>query len=123
MADTRPTRINFFRAVYLCGLLLLAPKRFLAEEDADNKLRSERTDKQQKEPSAFVVRRAFWTSLALVVLSGLFGGIVGFVLKNAGFCAKPVTVVGLQVFAALMLLWGPCLSVDGKRNMVRGDAY
>jgi hypothetical protein len=47
MADTRPTKVTFCRAVHLCVLLLFAPKRFLAEENAeDSKLRSERIDKQ-----------------------------------------------------------------------------
>jgi hypothetical protein len=106
MADTRPTKVTFLRAVRLCALLLFAPRRFLVEEDADNKVRTERTDQQQRERSALIVRRAFWASLALVIVSGLFGGGLGFTFNKLACCAKPVVILGLQVVGAMALLWG-----------------
>jgi uncharacterized membrane protein YedE/YeeE len=106
MADTRPTKVTFLRAVHLCGLLLFAPRKFLAEEDADNKLRSERTDQQQRERSSLIVRRAFWASLALVIGSGLFGWGLGLALSKMACCAKSAVIVGLQVSGAMILLWG-----------------
>lgn len=106
MADTRPTKVTFCRAVHLCALLLFAPKRFLAEEDADNKLRSERTDQQQRERSALIVRRAFGTSLGLVVASALLGGVVGLSVGTVVGCANSTAILGLQISGAMTLLWG-----------------
>lgn len=75
-------------------------------EDADDKIRQERTDKQIPERTAFTVRRAFWKSFVLVVVSGVFGGSLGFVLGCAVGCAKPVVISSLQIGGVLVLLWG-----------------
>lgn len=106
MADTRPTQVSFFRGFYLCALLLCAPNKFLAAEDADDEIRQERTDPQKPERSAFIVRRAFWKSFVLVVASGIFGGSLGLVVGCTVGCAKPTAILGLQIGGALTLLWG-----------------
>ena len=106
MADTRPTQVTFLRGFYLCVLLLCAPSKFLAEEDADDQIRQERTDQQKSERTAYVVRRAFWKSFVLVVASGIFGGSLGLVVGRAVGCARPIVILGLQIGGALTLLWG-----------------
>jgi len=106
MADTRPTKVTIFRAIYLCFLLLFAPRKFKTEENEDNKIRNDRTDQQQKECSASIVRRAFWTSLALVIISSLLGGVIGCVLSKTIGCAESIVISGLQVGGAMALLWG-----------------
>lgn len=106
MADIRPTKINLFRGVYLCVLLLFAPSKFIVEEEKDDKIRQERTDKQIQERSAFIVRRAFYKSLILVSVAGLFGGCLGLLVGNIIGCADSKFIVALQVSGALILLWG-----------------
>lgn len=106
MADTRPTKINIFRASCLCVLLLIAPKKFLAVEDADDKIHQERTDKQKPERSALLVRRAFLKSLLLVVAAGVFGGSIGVSINKIIGCASPALIMWLQISGALILLWG-----------------
>lgn len=106
MADTRPTKVSFLRACYLCVLLLFAPKTFLAKEDEDDEIRQRRTDKPKTERSAFVVRRAFWKSFLLVIAAGVFGGAIGFIINSVAGCATPALIMGLQVGGALTLLWG-----------------
>lgn len=106
MADTRPTEVSCFRAIYLCILLLFAPSKFQIAEDADNKFRSERKDQQERERSGIIVRRAFWGSLVLVTGSGLLGLSLGLVIGYMVSCVSTVVILGLQVGGAMMLLWG-----------------
>ena len=106
MSDTPPTKVTLVRAVQLCVLLLFVPKKFLAEEEADNKLQSERNDHEKCTHSAFVVRRAFWFSLVLVLASGLVGALFGVAAGYITGCAKTVWIVWLQIVGSLFLLWG-----------------
>ena len=87
-------------------MLLFAPNKFLAAEDADDKIRQERTDPQKDERSAFIVRRAFWKSLILVVIAGVFGGCIGAIVNCTVGCTKSTTITVLQIGGALILLWG-----------------
>lgn len=56
MADTRPTQVNPWRAVYLCVLGIFAPAKLAAEEAADNAARNNYSEKADSTPRAFVVR-------------------------------------------------------------------
>jgi len=106
MADTQPTRVTFLRAIELCVLLLVAPNKFSGEEDADNKLLSERRGPRQPEDGASVVRGAFWGSLRLVSTSGLVGGLAGVALSRLCGSPTPGVILALQLTGALVLLWG-----------------
>jgi hypothetical protein len=67
MADIQPTPVGFFGAIRLCWLLLTNPKRFLAVQDRDNQARNHYTDRVEREPSVYIVRRAFFYSLLLII--------------------------------------------------------
>lgn len=106
MADTRPTPVSFGRAVWLCFLLLFAPKRFAKAEQEDNAARQNFTGSSpEDEPSSMVVRRAFFASLALVVVSGILGYLVGTIATNV-VCATGRGIAWLQIIGACVLLWG-----------------
>ena len=106
MADTRPTNISYTRAIYLCALLLFAPKKFQIAEEEDNVLRSKREDKQTKERSALIVRRAFWQSLMFVATSALIGWGLSFIIVFATSCTSAKVIAGLQIGGAMLFLWG-----------------
>src|SRR5713226_7711211 len=93
MANTRPTPIGFRKAAWLVWLLLAKPKRFLELHP-------------EKDENAFVVRRAFFKSLLLVLASGAVGYIAGIVLGRASGCASANLVSWLQIAGAGFLLWG-----------------
>src|SRR6266571_4020812 len=78
MANTRPTPVGFVKAACLVWLLLTKPKRFLELQAEDSKASNAVTN-PEKEEGAFVVRRAFFKSLLLVLASGA----VGYDLKKA----------------------------------------
>lgn len=105
MADyDRPTSVSFFKAFYLCLVLLFAPKHFLSLQEKDNELLKVQS-KGQREPGAFVVRGAFFKAALLVAISGAVGYAAG--LAMAAFtCAAPKCVMWLQIIGACLLLWG-----------------
>ena len=106
MADTRPTEVGFFGAVRLCWLLLVSPRRFLEVQAEDNRVRSSYTDRVDREPSAYIVRRAFLYSLLLVLGSGAIGYGIGAALGAKVTCAETGYIVWLQIAGAGFLLWG-----------------
>lgn len=106
MSYARPTSITFVRAAKLCVLVVISPTKFLAAQEADNRLLKEQNEGTTPEPGAFVIRRAFFMSALLVVASGILGYLGSLVAGKAGVCATPRLVMWLQVFGACLLLWG-----------------
>ena len=105
MADTRPTPVSIGRAVWLCLLLLFAPRRFAQAEQEDNAVRENFTSPSEDFHPSKVVRRAFFASLALVVVSGTFGYFIGTGATSI-VCATSGGIAWLQIIGACMLLWG-----------------
>lgn len=105
MANTRPTPVGFIKAVSLVWLLLVKPKRFLELQAEDAKALNAVTN-PEKEEGAFVVRRAFFKSLLLVLSSGAVGYVAGLALGAAKGCASANLVSWLQIVGASLLLWG-----------------
>jgi len=105
MADTRPTKVNFFRAVYLCILLIFSPHKFLKIEDEDNEARNQYSNKAEEAPNALIVRHALLLSSVLVLISGSIGFISGFIAKILFGAPTGTTIKILQVCGALILLW------------------
>lgn len=105
MADTRPTPVGFIGAVRLCLLLLCAPHRFIEAELQDAAARNNYTGHAEQEHRAFVVRKAFARSAALVAASAAVGYGSG-LLTSAAACATSTTIAFLQVIGACLLLWG-----------------
>ena len=106
MASNIPTPVSFFKAVWLCLLLVFCPKKFILEERKDIESRNNYIGKQSDVPRAKIVRAALFKSLGLVILSGLFGYAFAKVSNLIGFCSSPYTVTLLQVCGASILLWG-----------------
>ena len=105
MANTRPTPVGVTRAVWLCLLLLLAPRRFDQIEEPDNVARVGSSNSSQSEPPSSVVRRAFFASFLLVVTSGVLGYLIGLGIGST-VCATSRSIAWLQIIGACILLWG-----------------
>ena len=105
MANTQPTPVGFFKAIHLIWLLLAKPARFL-ELQAENSKALNAVKDPAKVEGALVVRRAFLLSLALVVVSGAAGYVVGSVLGRAFGSPPSGAVAWLQIAGAGLLLWG-----------------
>ena len=107
MADTRPTTANPWHALKLCLQVLFAPGQMQEAERQDEECRKAMpAPPSTKTHRAFVVRRAFFSSLTLVLLSGALGYIAGFAMGSLQRCATPGTVSSLQIAGASLLLWG-----------------
>lgn len=106
MADTRPTKLRLLYKIYLCFLAIFNPKNLIEEEKKDNDIRKGFSDKEEKEHGAFIVNRAFWSSLGLIIVFGLLGALVGKML--AFLYSQPANwmIVLLQIIGASLLLWG-----------------
>src|SRR5438552_16747765 len=105
MANTPPTPVGFLKAACLVWLLLVRPKRFLELQAEDGKALNSATN-PQKEEGALVVRRAFFRSFLLVLVSGAIGYVAGLGLGGLIACASPNLISWLQVIGASLLLWG-----------------
>lgn len=106
MADTRPTPVSFFRAVFLCILLLFSPKKFKVAEDADIKDRDSYTNTAEPISRALFIRKAFFRSFALIIAFGIAGYCTGLLAGEFVACASPNRIIWLQVVGACLLLWG-----------------
>jgi hypothetical protein len=107
MADTRLTKINLWRKVYLCLLAVFLPNKFVTEEEMDNEERKNFPQPPPPEkPRIFIIRCAFWTSLFLVVLSGCIGYALGYAMALKIGCVDLYKITFLQIIGALFLLWG-----------------
>jgi len=77
------------------------------EERRDDEVRKTMAEPPPASPHrAFVVRRAFFSSLALVLVSGAVGFSAGVMMKSLGRCATGATTSWLQIGGTSLLLWG-----------------
>ena len=106
MADTRPTAVTPLRACHLSVLGIFAPARLMKEQEADNDARKQFTDAPPPEPTAFVLRRAVWSSLVAVLLSAGAGYGTGWIVIRLIGCVGPSVITILQLVGAALLLWG-----------------
>lgn len=106
MADTRPTKVTFVHAVYLCLLGIFQPAKLVEEETSDKRARNNFSAPIEPEQNAFIIRRAFWTALLLVIGSGILGYFVGLLFGISFGCSTPKPIAALQIVGASMLLWG-----------------
>ncbi len=106
MADTRPTPANARRAFGLSLKVLFQPKQMQAEEEKDAELRQAMGNPPNDQPHrAIVVQRAFFSSMILVLTSGLLGYTAGIAMASLGRCADTTTTSWLQISSAAILLW------------------
>ncbi len=105
MANTQPTPVSFLAAVRLVLLLIFKPKRFL-ELQAENSAVLNAVPNVVREESAFVVRRVFFTSFLLVLVSAGFGYVVGLGLGQVIGCVSSGVIVWFQIVGTSLLLWG-----------------
>jgi hypothetical protein len=108
MADTRLTKIGPFRALVLCAFAAFAAAKLVEAQQADDETRKRFPQPPPPQlPKAFIVRRGLWESLVWVLASTAVGYVTG---KSLGLvssaAATPLVVAGLQVFGAIVLLWG-----------------
>jgi hypothetical protein len=106
MADTRLTAIGLGRKMVLCFQVIFAPGTMMAAELKDNEAQKALRSGGKPRHGAYIVRRAFWTALALVIGAILLGLICGRVLRF--FIGRPIPelVTWLQIIGAGLLLWG-----------------
>ncbi|PPC93176.1 MAG: hypothetical protein CTY33_09230 [Methylotenera sp.] len=91
-------------AIWACLLAIFSPKHFLSFQERQTKLLG--ITAASDNCSALVIRRAFWLSLLLVILSGIFGGASGLLAGQVFGPASPRLISTLQVIGACILLWG-----------------
>ncbi len=106
MADKRLTKVGFVRAIYLSFLAIFLPAKLVKEEEKDAEERKEFPPSPPPEQRAFVISRAFWFSLLLMIAFAAIGYICGQVI-NKFLGSVPVIVITLfQITGAMFLLWG-----------------
>ena len=107
MADTRLTKVSFVRATYLCLLAVFRPEKLVKEEEKDNEERKNFSPPlAPPEQRAFVIRRAFWSSLLLMIASTAIGYIVGQVIDKLLGSVPKILITSLQITGAMLLLGG-----------------
>ncbi len=107
MADTRLTKVCFVRATYLCLLAIFRPEKLVKEEEKDNEARKNFLPPlATPEQRAFVISRAFWSSLLLMITSLAIGYIVGRVIDKLLGSVPKILITSLQIIGAMILLWG-----------------
>ncbi len=108
MADTRPTKINLFKIIYLCCLAVFHPKQFIKEEQNDNAVRKSfpPLKEEERKHHIYSIKRVFWYSLGLIILSAFFGGLVGLLLFCIFSHPSSIVIASFQIVGACLLLWG-----------------
>jgi hypothetical protein len=108
MADTRPTKINLVKIIYLCFLAVFYPKKFIKEEQNDNAIRKNFPPIQEEESKhgIYKITRAFWSALGLIILSAFFGGSAGLFLFRTFNQPDSIVITSFQIIGACLLLWG-----------------
>ena len=107
MANARLTKLGFLKAVQACVLLVLFPKRFQRWQEADNKLlNAQNNDINSRGRPSLVVRRALFTSLVLVLISGCVGYVAGSVTTHLIGYASQTNIIWTQIVGVSVLLWG-----------------
>lgn len=92
------------QAIWACLLAIFSPKHFLLFQEGQSKAQG--IPAASDNSSVFVIRRAFWLSLVMVISSGALGGFVGLVAGRVLGIASPYLIGTLQVIGACLLLWG-----------------
>lgn len=105
MANTKATPAGPFRALKLVALLLFRPARFEELQAEDNAILNAVTSPKRTEP-ALVVRRAFFASLVLVLVSAAVGYGLGAGVSHWLGCFRAGLVAWLQIVGTSVLLWG-----------------
>lgn len=106
MADTRPSKINFFKIIHLCILAIINPARFIKEEEKDNAIRTSFTSNTAQTHRIYSVIKAFWCSLGLIILSSILGSLAGLILRHWSPHPAILKIIFLQGMGACLLLWG-----------------
>lgn len=108
VADTRPTKINLVKIIYLCCLAVFYPKQFIKEEQKDNDIRKNfpAIEEGENKHDIYKVTKAFWYALSLIILSAFFGGLVGLFLRHAFSHPDSNIITAFQIIGACLLLWG-----------------
>lgn len=106
MANTNPTPISCFEALYLCVLLIVSPKRFTEMEIQDTAKSDSFVDQPEIKSRAELIRNAFGNSFGLVLASATFGYLIGYAMQSFGRCATSDTVFASQLIGTCLLLWG-----------------
>ncbi len=91
-------------AIWACLLAIFSTKHFLIFQEGHAKMFG--IPAASDNASVSVIRRAFWLSLVLVLLSGAIGGFAGFVAGQVFGVASSHLISSLQVIGACILLWG-----------------
>lgn len=92
--------MGFFQKVYFCLLAVSSPKKFSEKAKVFDEHKS---DEQE---SIYVVKKAFWVSLFIVIASGVIGYIIGYLWNLVMGCVTTWIITLIQIFGALFLLWG-----------------
>ena len=108
MADTRPTKINLVKIIYLCFLAVFYPKQFIKEEQNDKAIRNNfpPIKEEERKHGIYKITRAFWSALGLIILSAFFGGLAGLFLLHTFSHPDSIIITSFQIFGACLLLWG-----------------
>jgi len=97
---------NFLKSITFVFLAFFNSKKFIREEKLYNDLENAFSSVEEKKHPIYIVIRAFWYSLGLIVLSAILGALVGLFLRH-NFNNPPQYMVSiLQVGGACLLLWG-----------------
>ena len=102
VSNSRARRL--LSGAWLCVLVVFSPKTFIAAES--KKAEHQDGPSEVAKHAAFVIQRAFWTSLLMVIGSAFVGVVVGLLLNIATGCTTTSVIRWLQVAGAGILLWG-----------------
>jgi len=91
-------------AIWSCVLAVISPRRFLALQERITSTAG--VPAASENNTVWVVRRAFWMSLLLVILSGAAGAMLGLVFGAVFGPASACAITTLQIVGASFLLWG-----------------
>ncbi len=106
MADTRPTKLGLFYKVYLCFLAVFYPKQLIEEEKKDTERRKSFSGQDEREHSAIIICRAFWSSLGLILIFEFIGVICGILFYWKFNKPSSTSIIVFQTIGASLLLWG-----------------
>src|SRR3989338_1961929 len=97
-------KLSFFHACYICILAAFRPSLLEQIEKQDNE--EIRTAPEDNEPRLRTLNRSLWSSAGLILLFGAIGVGTGSLLRCVVGAPSSQTSTILQIFGALLLLWG-----------------
>lgn len=99
--------LKFFTfPICVCFLVFFNPKKFIKKEENDNALQKAFSSVEEKKHHIYIVIRAFWHSLGLIIFFVILGALVGLFLRHKFNNPTQYMVSLLQVGGACLLLWG-----------------